>query len=112
MLHDKPADHLGKALWCTRQIRFALEVMWAAMDALPDDVQASDDEVRAALRTIDDWLGKTEAGELHNMRIAREYAIIRPASLLDPPPPASMTAITTALGVLRHHGLIITEGGD
>jgi hypothetical protein len=42
------------------------------------------------------------------MRIAREYAIMRPASLLDPAPEAMM-AITTAIGVLCRHGLIITE---
>lgn len=110
MTGDKPADHLGNALHCTRIIRFALEVMWTAIDRLPDEMQDSDDEARTALRTISDWLSSIEEGELRDMRIAREYALIRPASLLGPPPPEAMTAITTAIGVLRHHELILPEG--
>jgi hypothetical protein len=109
MLHDKPvAGQLGNALFWTRSIRFALEVMWEAADNLPDEAQSTDDSARAALHTLNGWLTRIEAGELRDMHIAREYAIVRPVSFLNPPSTAAMADITAALGVLRQHDLIIT----
>jgi hypothetical protein len=103
------ADELGDALHQTRMIRFGLEAAWSAIDALPDEMAPTDD-VRTALRTIADWLGQAEAGELHGMLTARAYTVIRPVSLLNPPPAEDMAAITTAITVLSTHGLVITEG--
>jgi hypothetical protein len=104
-----PAEELGSALNMTRMIRFGLEAMWSAADQLPDDMQAPDD-VRTALWTINDWLQQAEAGKLRDRLTARAYAIIRPVSLLDPPPPEDMMAITAAITVLNKHGLVISEG--
>jgi hypothetical protein len=104
-----PADELGDALHQTRMIRFGLEAAWTAIDALPDDMDATED-VRNALRTIADWLDKTEAGELRDMLTARAYTVIRPVSLTTPPTPEAMTAITAAISVLATHGLVISNG--
>ena len=104
-----PADELGDALHQTRMIRFGLEAAWTAIDALPDEMDPASD-VRAALRTISDWLDKTEAGELHDMLTARAYTIIRPVSLTTPPTPEDMAAITAAISVLATHGLVISDG--
>jgi hypothetical protein len=108
MFHD-PGGELGNALNMTRMIRFGLEAAWFAIDALPDDMDVTDD-VRTALRTINDWLEQAEAGELRDLLTARAYAVIRPVSLLDPPPPENMSAITAAITVLNKHGLVISEG--
>jgi hypothetical protein len=108
MTHD-PAGDLGDALHHTRMIRFGLEAAWTAIDSLPDDIDATDD-VRAALRTINDWLDKAEAGELRDMLTPRGYAVIRPVSLTTPPSPEDMAAITAAISVLSAHGLVISDG--
>ena len=108
MTHD-PADDLGDALHQTRMIRFGLEAAWSAIDALPDEMDPTED-VRAALRTIADWLDKTEAGELRDMLTPPAYAVIRPVSLTAPPSPEDMAAITAAISVLSTHGLVISNG--
>jgi hypothetical protein len=83
--------------------------MWSAVDQLPDDMYAPDD-VRTALQAINDWLQQAEKGELRDMVTARTYAIIRPVSLIHPPGPQDMAAITAAISVLSTHGLVISEG--
>jgi hypothetical protein len=108
MTHD-PAGDLGDALHHTRMIRFGLEAAWTAIDALPDDIDATGD-VRDALRTINGWLEKTEAGALRDMLTPRAYAVIRPVSLTTPPSPEAMTAITAAISVLATHELVISNG--
>jgi hypothetical protein len=93
----------------TRIIRLGLEAMWSAADQLPDDMQAPDD-VRTALWTINDWLQQAETGKLRDRLTARNYAIIRPVSLLNPPGPQDMADIIAAISVLSTHGLVISEG--
>jgi hypothetical protein len=102
------ADELGDALHQTRMIRFGLEAAWSAIDALPDEMDPTED-VRDALRTIAGWLDKAEAGELRDMLTARAHAVIRPVSLTTPPSPEDMAAITAAISVLSTHGLVISD---
>jgi hypothetical protein len=108
-VHD-PADDLGNALYQARMIRFGLEAAWQAIDTLPGTM-APTPHVRTALRTIADWLEHTEAGQLRDLLTTRTHAILLPVSLLNPPAPDDMKAITTAIAVLNTHGLVITDRG-
>ena len=78
-----PDEELATEVHCTRIIRFALEVMWSAVDYLPDEVTV-DPGVQPALRAISDWLEKAEEGMLRVTVLKRNYAVIRPVSLANP----------------------------
>jgi hypothetical protein len=105
-----PDEELGMALHATRMIRLGLEAMWSAVDFLPDTM-AADPGVRDALVTISDWLEKVEEAELRDALVTRNYAVIRPVSLVSPPPAESLADITAAIGVLKGHALVIA-GND
>jgi hypothetical protein len=105
-----PDEELGMALNLTRIIRLGLEAMWGAVDCLPDTVPV-DPGVRDALVTISDWLERVEEGELRDVLVTRNYAVIRPVSLVSPPSAESLADITAAIGVLNGHALVIA-GND
>jgi hypothetical protein len=103
-----PDEELGMALHATRMIRLGLEAMWSAVDFLPDTVPV-DPGVRSALVIISDWLEKAEGGELRDTLVTRNYAVIRPVSLVSPPSAESLADITAAIGVLNGHALVIAS---
>jgi hypothetical protein len=84
--------------------------MWSAVDSLPDSVPL-DPGVRPALVTICEWLDAVEEGELRDQLLARNYAVIRPVSLVNPPSAQALTDIAAAIGVLSGNALIIASDG-
>ena len=78
-MRNDAADELGTALHFTRMIRLGLEAMWNAMDALPDDMAPDDG------------------------------GVLRPVSLVSPPPARALADITAAIGVLDGHALVIAR---
>jgi hypothetical protein len=106
-----PDEDLGMALHFTRMIRLGLEAMWSAIDALPDDVPA-DPGVRPALLALSQWLERAEQGSLRKELLAKNYFIVRPVSLANPPPAESLAGITAAIDVLNRHQLVITTDHD
>lgn len=108
---DDPGEELAMALHTTRKVRFALEVMESEMDFLPDGMTV-DPGVREALETISRWLDKTEEAELRDRLLTRNYAVIRPVSLANPPSAQSLADIKAAIGVLSGHALLIASDDD
>jgi hypothetical protein len=105
--HDA-GDQLGRALNSYRMIRLGLEAMWNAVDGLPDGAYV-DPAVRPALVAIASWLDQAEQGELRDTLMTRNYTIIRPVSLVSPPPATDLANITAAIGTLNGHALIIAS---
>src|SRR6266576_3191657 len=103
-----PGDELGMALRFTRMIRLALEAMWSAVDCLPGSVTPGPG-VRPALVAISQWLDEVEEGELRDSLLARNYSVIRPVSLVDPPSAESLADITAAICVLNGHALVVAS---
>jgi hypothetical protein len=108
---DDPGEELAMTLHTTRRIRFALEVMWSEVDFLPDGM-TRDAAVREALVTITDWLDKAEEAELRERLVTRNYAVIRPVSLANPPSAQSLADIKAAISVLSGHKLLIASDDD
>jgi hypothetical protein len=108
---DDPGEELAMTLHTTRKIRFALEVMWSEIDFLPDNM-TRDPGVREALVTISHWLDKAEEAELRDRLLTRNYAVIRPVSLVNPPSAQSLADIKAAIGVLNTHALLIASDDD
>jgi hypothetical protein len=65
--------------------------------------------VRPALVTISDWLKKVEGRELREALVTRNYAVIRPVSLVNPLSAESLADITAAIGVLNGHALVVAS---
>jgi hypothetical protein len=105
---DDPGEELAMALHVTRTIRFALEVMWSDVDSLPDSVTV-DPGGREALVTISNWLDKAVEGELADRLLTKNFAVIRPVSLVNPPSAESLADIKAAIGVLNGHALLIAS---
>jgi hypothetical protein len=106
-----PGEELAMTLHTTRKIRFALEVMFSEVDFLPDGMTA-DPAVNKALWTISDWLDKAEEAELRDRLLTRNYIVIRPVSLVNPPSAQSLADIKAAISVLSGHKLLIASDDD
>jgi hypothetical protein len=101
-------DELSDAVFYTRLIRLAAEAMWLAADHMGDtDIHISTNDLTEALSAINKWLNATDDGELRKTLLPYVFTVIRPISLITPPAPEALTAITTALSILNTHGLIL-----
>ena len=96
------------ALNLTRMIRLGLEAVWGAVDSLPDTM-APDPGVRPALVTISQWLDKVENAELRDGLLTRNYVVIRPVSLVNPPSAQALADIRAAIAVLNGYQLVIAS---
>jgi transcriptional regulator with XRE-family HTH domain len=99
------AEEVSSSLESTRRLRLALNVLW---DDLPGDMNAAE-PVRGAMETIHDRINEIESAELRRQGLAEHYLIIRPISLVSPPPPETMEKITQAVGTLAKLGMLVGQ---
>ena len=95
-------DGVSPALESTRLLRLALNTLW---NELPDDLNHAG-PVRDALESIHDRINEVETADLRRYGIAEHYLIIRPVSLVSPPPPQTMEKITAAVRTLDELGML------
>jgi hypothetical protein len=110
-LEGRAGDALGDAVHQTRMIRFGLEAIWNAVDALPDGAYpgGGDEGIKPALATIRDWLVRIEEGGLREHVLTRNFSVIKPLSPASPPDAGAVADIAAAIAVLDSHGLIIAN---
>ena len=98
-------DGVSPALESTRRLRLALNILW---DELPGDLNLAG-PVQDALKTIHDRINEVETADLLRYGIAEHYLIIRPVSLVSPPPPQTLEKITAAVRTLAELGMLFAE---
>jgi hypothetical protein len=95
-------DGVTAALESTRLLRLALNSLW---NQLPGDLNQAG-PVQDALKSIHDQINEVETADLRRYGIAEHYLIIRPVSLVSPPPPHIMEKITAAVRTLAELGML------
>jgi hypothetical protein len=97
-------DEISSSLGSTRRLRLALNVLCDGLDDLPDET--SKGTVTDALRAVHDQVNQAETRALRMLGLAEHYLIIRPVSLLSPPPPQVLEKITAAVRTLAELGML------
>jgi hypothetical protein len=95
-------DELSAKLDATRRLRLAVNVLADAWDELPP--RPGDLAVNDMLQHIYDRIAAMEAEALSRLGQAEYYLIIRPVSLVSPPPPGAMERIADLVADPRRAG--------
>lgn len=101
---DVDADEVSAALEPARVLRLALNVLW---DGLPDRVSRG--PAREALEAVCRHLNEVEEAALRRSGLAGYYLIVRPVSLVSPPPPETMERIADAVSTLAGLGMLVGQ---
>ncbi len=98
------AWEVSGAVDSTRVLRLALNVLW---DGLPGPVVRG--VVLDGLEAVHRHLSDVEAASLRESGVAEYYMIVRPVSLVSPPPAESAQRIAEAVRTLASFGMLVGQ---
>lgn len=100
-------EDISAALFSTRVMRLALEVMWYRMS---EDMRLEQWQGQAhILHDLDKKIRDAELTVLRDQGLAQEFLIIRPLSPLSPPPPETIQKISVAIRTLAELGMLVGQ---
>lgn len=98
---------VSRLLEPTRRMRLALNVL---VDGLCEmHSSATTEPMDDALRVVHDKLTEIETTSLLRSGQPDYYLIVRPANLVNPPPPKVMEEVSAAVRTLARHGMLVGQ---